>query len=79
MSVVQVNTNDEFKEVLKANDKVAVDFFATWCGPCKIIGPKFQQMATEPAFSGIKFIKVSGFPIIVINFSSNQNHTMLSL
>lgn len=54
--VVQVPTKEEFDSVLKDNKLVAVDFTATWCGPCQMIGPKFVAMAEE--FKGVKFIKV---------------------
>ena len=41
-------TKDNFQaEVLEANGTVLVDFWASWCGPCKMIGPIIDQIADE--------------------------------
>ena len=45
---------ENFDELIK--DKVVVDFFATWCGPCKMLGPVFEELSTE--INDIKFVKV---------------------
>jgi len=56
--VTVVNDLDDFKKKLEsAGDKlVVVDFFATWCGPCKVIGPKIDEMAK--AMKNVLFLKV---------------------
>ncbi len=52
MEIIHLTNQDDFKELLKA-DKILVDFFATWCGPCKMLGPVLEK--TE---SDVKVVKV---------------------
>jgi len=47
MAVVKLNSDNFEKEVLQAEGKVLVDFFATWCGPCKMMGPVVDNLAEE--------------------------------
>ncbi len=37
----------ELNELTKANKKVLIDFFATWCGPCSKIGPVYHKYAEQ--------------------------------
>lgn len=58
-TVISVHSKAEFDQQLSsasAKQLVVVDFFATWCGPCQQIAPKFAAMASE--LSHAKFLKV---------------------
>jgi len=55
MATVEL-TNENFAEVVSTNDTVLVDFWASWCGPCRAFGPVFET-ASE-AHPGLVFGKI---------------------
>jgi thioredoxin 1 len=58
MATVQV-TDDTFDaEVRNAGVPVVVDFWAEWCGPCKMIGPALEELAAEYG-DDVKIVKVN--------------------
>ena len=57
MSVLALNENNFEEEVLKSNNKVLVDFYADWCGPCKMMSPIIDEIAEE--MQGVKVGKVN--------------------
>ena len=52
-----VNDYKEFLELVEKSDKVVVDFFATWCGPCRMLAPVIEQIDQEKLIN-CDFVKV---------------------
>jgi thioredoxin 1 len=58
MSSIAVNDTQFDSEVLKSDLPVVVDFWAEWCGPCKVLSPVVDELATEMQ-GKVKIVKVN--------------------
>lgn len=56
MSVTEIMTKDFEQEVINSEKTVLVDFYATWCGPCKMMSPIMENIAEEN--NNVKVVKV---------------------
>jgi len=64
MATTKVTDASFEADVLQSTEPVVVDFWAEWCGPCKMIGPSLEEISTEMA-GKVKIVKM--------NVDENQN------
>ena len=67
MSVLKITSDNYEEEVMKSDKTVLIDFYADWCGPCKMMSPIIDQIAEEKADS----LKVGK-----VNVDENQDLAM---
>jgi thioredoxin len=71
---IEVSDKDFNQEVLKSELPVVVDFWAPWCGPCRMIGPVIDKLSEE--FKGkVKFVKLN----VDENPDSARNYQVMSI
>lgn len=57
MPIYYATTANELKKLIARNPKVIVDFWASFCAPCKYVGPYFEELSTK--YPNVTFVKAS--------------------
>ncbi len=60
--MLQELKDDRLKEIVDNNDKVVVQFSATWCGNCRLMKPKFKKLASENENIPFVLVDAEKFP-----------------
>ena len=68
MSAININKNNFSEEVLNAKQKVLLDFWAPWCGPCRMVAPIVDEIAQERADIKVGKVNVDEQPELASQF-----------
>ena len=77
-NIVTITSENFDQEVARSATPVVVDFWAEWCGPCKMIAPMLEQLATE--YSGkvkIGKVNIDQFQELAVQYRINSIPTLL--
>jgi thioredoxin 1 len=77
-STIEISESNFENEVLQSSEPVLVDFWAEWCGPCKMLAPLLGEIATEQA-GRVKVAKVNvdANPVLAARFGIQSIPTLL--
>lgn len=76
MAIVHATTQSFGQEVLQADKPVLVDFWAAWCGPCRMLAPVLEELAGEADFKIVK-VDVDAEPALAMQFGIESIPTLL--
>ncbi len=69
MSIINISTSNFQDEVLRSDRTVLLDFWAPWCGPCRMVGPILEEIAQERADVKVGKVNVDEQPDLASQFS----------
>ena len=70
-------TTQNFDQTITSNKTVLVDFFATWCGPCKMLAPVVEQFAESETNVKVVKVDVDEEPNLAMRFGISSIPTLL--
>ena len=76
MSVIKV-TNENFNELISSENTTLIDFYADWCGPCRMLGPVIEEIANEKKDLNVATLNVDTLKDLANQFGVRSIPTMI--
>ena len=77
MSAIQINKTNFTEEVIRSDRPVLLDFWAPWCGPCRMVGPILDEIAQERTDIKVGKVNVDEQPELAGQFGVMSIPTMV--
>ena len=76
-AVIDIESTAQFEKLISSGKPAIVDFFYSWCGPCKALAPIFEKVSND--FPGVNFVKINieKFESIANRFKIRSGPTVL--
>jgi len=76
-TTIEINETNFEREVLQSDKSVLVDFWAEWCGPCKMVAPALDEIAAEQTGVKVAKVNVDQNPTLAARFGIRSIPTLL--
>lgn len=77
MAVMQITSKNFQEEVMNAKKPVLIDFYADWCGPCRMVGPIMEEIAEERSDVKVGKINIDEQPELAMRFGVMSIPTLM--
>ena len=77
MAAININPNNFHSEVINSEQKVLLDFWAPWCGPCRMVLPLVEEIAKERSDIKVGKINVDENPELAAQFGVTSIPTLM--